>query len=451
MDLRLSRAYLLALVTVLFSGCVAITGHGDSLRTFEKTLKNLTCNYTFIDEQIQDDNDVILWASQGGSLGRNCFDYEKSNNLFDIAESLHKSDVDLQSNASSIVGSASTILVNNNVNDYEGNIYEKVMLNTYKGLNYMSLDDFANARVEFNRAIDRQRRAKEYFRKEIKQAQQKSKKDQNYQKAQNRHTQNAILNRYQDIFTGYDAYPDFVNPYTTYISGLFFLFDKDYAKARELLKESMLMQPHNAQIKSDFELADRLIGYERKKKNYAWIIYEDGRSMGLKETRINIPLFIFTDDVYYTGIALPKLYERADSYRFVEVDGKRSEVVSNMDSVIKAEFEKRFAQIALDATLNLIVKTYTQYELNKSGTIGGIVGALYQGLTNRADIRSWTALPKRFQSLRVELNENPVIIKDDRRKIISTLQVETDTDVLIYLKSSSRGNMRVHKIIKGKR
>ncbi len=150
--------------------------------------------------------------------------------------------------------------------------------------------------------------------------------------------------------------------------------------------------------------------------------------MGKKEININIPLFIFTNKVYYAGIALPKLYTRSSSYEYLEVNNQKSVLIANMDSVIKAEFEKRFSKIAIEATLNLIVKTYSQYELNKRGSLGGFAGMLYQSLTNRADIRSWTALPKNFQSLRVELDGTPVIIKDDRGKIISTVQVENNSD-----------------------
>jgi hypothetical protein len=449
--LRLSRVYFLLLIPFFFTGCVAITGHGDSLHSFDAILKNSTCNYTFVDKKIEDKDDVILWASQGGSLSRNCFDYNRSNSFFDKAEDLYKTNVDLQSNVNRAGNTTNSILVNNNVNEYKGNVYETVMLNTYKGLNFMALDDFENARVEFNRALDRQRRAKDYFSKEIKKAKQKSKKDKNYELAQNRYTQEAIYDRYRDIFSGFKAYPDFVNPYTTYISGVFFLLDGDYTKARDLLKESLAMQPDNGQIKKDFELADSLSGFAQKDKNYAWIIYENGQSMAKREININIPLFIFTNKVYYAGLALPKLYERPSSYEFLEVDGKKTMLIANMDNIIKAEFEKRFAQIALEATLNLIVKTYTQYELNKQGSFGGFAGMLYQSLTNRADIRSWTALPKNFQSLRVELNQKPVIIRDDRGRVISTVQVQDNQDVLIYIKSFSKEDIKVHKIIKGKK
>ena len=168
MDLRLSRVYLPLIISVFFSGCVAVTGHDNSLYTFEKVLKNSTCNYTFVQNKIEDKDDVILWASQGGSQARNCFDYNGSNLYFDKAEELYKRDVDLQSNVNRAGNSANSILINNNLNDYEGNIYEKVMLNTYKGLNFMALGDFVNARIEFNRALDRQRRAKDYFSSEIK-------------------------------------------------------------------------------------------------------------------------------------------------------------------------------------------------------------------------------------------------------------------------------------------
>ena len=438
---------LLLFLTVFFTGCVGVTGHGESLATFERDLKSSTCNYVFVEEKIEDSDDVILWASQGGSLARNCFNYEKSNLYFDKVEGLYKSNVDLQSNISKAGNSANTVLINNNVNDYQGNVYEKVMLNTYKGLNFMAMNDFINARVEFNRALDRQRRAKEYFENEIQSKQQKDQKDQNYNKAQNRHTQKAIYDSYKDTFVGFEAYPDFVNPFTTYLSGLFFFLDEDYKKARYLLKESISMQPNNKQIISDFEL----MKVPKKDKNYAWIIYEAGESMAKREMRINIPLFIFTNKVYYAGIALPKLYNRGSSYKYLQVDDQRSVLVADMDSIIKAEFDKRFSQIALEATLNLIAKTYMQYELNKSGSLGGIAGMLYQSLTNRTDIRSWTALPKNFQSMRVELTQNPVIIKDDKQNVISTIQVEKGKNVLIYVKSSFRGDVKVHKIIKGKK
>ncbi len=62
-----------------------------------------------------------------------------------------------------------------------------------------------------------------------------------------------------------------------------------------------------------------------------------------------------------------------------------------MDNVIKTEFKKRFPGIVTESVLNTVVKTIAQQQLNKeTGIVGGIAGALYQGLTNKADVRSWT-------------------------------------------------------------
>ena len=73
--------------------------------------------------------------------------------------------------------------------------------------------------------------------------------------------------------------------------------------------------------------------------------------------------------------------------------------------------------------------------------------AAYQGLTNKADVRSWTALPKNFHSVRVELNDQPVVIRDNNGKIISSITIPQNSNALIYIKSESKENVKVHKTI----
>ena len=148
-----------SLVLLVLSGCSNIIGPNET------DIESNTCNYEKIDKKIKDDNDTILWAIKGGSKARDCLNYQKSNEFFDKAETSYKQSVDKDSTMKNILESSVSILVNNNVNEYEGDIYEKVMLNTYKALNFASLNDPQNARVEFNRALDRQRRAKDIYRR----------------------------------------------------------------------------------------------------------------------------------------------------------------------------------------------------------------------------------------------------------------------------------------------
>ncbi len=425
-----------------FCGCAAISGYQDSMNTFDNNLESKNCDYTQIEEKIKDNDDPILWGIQGGSLARNCFAYKKSNGFFDEAEEKYKQTVDEDTVFDNTLEASKSILVNNNANEYEGNIYEKVMVNTYKALNYASLHDSANARVEFNRALDRQRRAKDYFRSEI------QKKEANLEK-ENKEAEDTVYKQYDSLLNDFKAYPDFINPFTTYMAGVYFLLDGDTVKARDLLKESMEMQPSNEQIKSDYELSNKYLdsSLRESKEKYAWIIYENGQGMIKDEIRIDIPLFIFSRNVIYTGIALPKIVERSSSYAYLDINGKDTTEVCNMDNVIKTEFKKRFPAILSEAIANTITKTITQKQLNDSSPLAGFLGFLYQSFTNRADVRSWTALPKNFQSLRVKLDGKPIEIKNNEGKIIKEVFIPNDKNALIYVKSQVIGNNIIHKIL----
>ncbi len=439
-------------IAIFLSSCSAINGHKDSMNYFDALLvSENSCDYDMIDEKIKKDDDTILWAIQGGSLARNCADYKKSNEFFDKAEERYKQDVDKDSMISNISETIFSAFFNNNVNDYEGNTYEKIMLNTYKALNFVSLNDYENARVEFNRALDRQRRAKEFFEKEIKEKQ-KQQKEEPYQiqAAKNSKTQKAIYDKYNDFFSSFKSYPDFINPFTTYISGIYFMLIKDYEKSRALLKESLLMQPNNKQIKSDYNLsrkyAQGMINSE--KTNYAWIIYENGQGMIKNEQRFTIPLFLFTNQAYFAGIALPKIQERNYSYKYLLVNGKKTINICNMDNVIKTEFKKRFHYITNEVLLRLIVKTSTQIIAQQKGdNLLSFGMVLYQDLTNRADVRSWSALPKSFQSIRIKLNSKIIYIKDDMGQVIKTIIIPKGKNAIIYVKSQIKGDNKIHEII----
>ena len=447
--MNIKQFFLSSLFIIFFTSCVAITGHKDSMDVFNNKLETKDCDYKRVEEKIKDGNDIILWGIEGGSLARNCFDYKKSNELFDKAEEEYKQNVDMDSIFDNTLEQSSSILVNNNVNEYEGNIYERIMLNTYKALNFASLGDDANARVEFNRALDRQRRAKEYYEEEIKQKKEElSQNNQHDKLEENKEAQDIVYKEYADLFNNFEAYPDFVNPFTTYISGIYFLLSGDSIKARDLLKESLSMDSTNEQIKSDYELSKKYItSLKKSKDNYAWIVYENGKGMIKNETIINVPLFLFSRNVVYSGISLPKIFQRDSSYEYLDVNGERSFEICNMDSVIKTEFKKRFPFILTESLVNTISKTITQKQLYDSNALAGFLGVLYQTLTNRADVRSWTALPKNFQSLRVKLDGNPLEIKNNQGRIIKEILIPNDKNALIYVKSQEVGNDIVHKIL----
>lgn len=469
--------------SLLLGGCAAITGHQGSLDEFNKKVLANNCDFKDIDEKIEKKDDLLLWSIQGGSLARNCKDYKKSNYLFDHAEIVYKEKVDKDNIANDTLETAGSVLVNNNINDYEGNTYEKIMVNTYKALNFASLGDHNNARVEFNRALDRQRRAKEYFQKEIKEQKEEIKKkevefakkeEEKLKKAKqesdkkekeneqfktfkapselakNDATQKVIYDEFKSTLEGFKAYPDFINPFTTYVSGLYFMLNNDPKKGRSLLKETLRMDPKNKQIKADYNLSNKLAKKVSKstKNKYVWVIYENGNSIKIDEKQIHIPLFLFTQKAHYTGIAFPILKEQNASHKYLNVNGNKTTEICNMDNVIKTEFKKRFTSNITEILISNIFKTYAQYELqNNAGLWGGIAGALYQGVTNKADVRSWTTLPKNFQSVRIKNVGEPILIKNDANALLGEVKVPKGKNAIVYVRSEVPTNNRIHKIV----
>ena len=67
--------------------------------------------------------------------------------------------------------------------------------------------------------------------------------------------QSAINANYPNL-SEFKPYPDFVNPFTTYLAGVYFLIIGENSRAADLLKETAGMVPDNDYIKKDLVLAD---------------------------------------------------------------------------------------------------------------------------------------------------------------------------------------------------
>src|SRR3546814_15654943 len=86
--------------------------------------------------------------------------------MLDGAENLMKED-DTRNMLASGANQTMAVLVNDNVMPYSPAVYDTVMLNTYKALNFWQQGDHENARVEWNRTDDRHRRPSEHCESEL--------------------------------------------------------------------------------------------------------------------------------------------------------------------------------------------------------------------------------------------------------------------------------------------
>ncbi|EAL8252877.1 hypothetical protein DXG14_07610, partial [Campylobacter coli] len=224
------------ILAMIFSAC---STHQEKNVFYQQNLFSQTCNQQFFQEEqdkINQNDDVIFTGLNTGYIARDCKDFNLSNSIFDKVEDSYKYDVDLQSLTQKSTRALTSTLINEGINDYQGAWYERTMLNVYKGLNFMSLGDFVNARVEFNRALMRQEKAKEYFASEIKKAYQEASEEKSLKQNIDNNIK-IVSKQYENLFKDFNAQKDYTNPYVTYISSIFFFMDYDYKKAADLLKE----------------------------------------------------------------------------------------------------------------------------------------------------------------------------------------------------------------------
>jgi hypothetical protein len=348
---------------------------------------------------------ALLWQLQEATLDRLLGQYRTSNAGFDRCEQAFKY-YELENLGIASGKTAVTVLSNDSLRPYSGEQYDRIMVNVYKALNFAALGDHEDARVEFNRALQRQVRAKERFAAEIARNQREVSREEASQGASPGNTERtmedaktqAILARQYSNLDQFQAYPDFVNPFATYAAGLYFLLQGDHNKALDILKEAHGMLPDNPIVADDFAAAQA----NRRVLGRVYVLFENGMVPARNETRVDLPLFIVTSHVRYAGIALPTLMPRPRAFPYLDIVSNgattRTGPLASMDAVVAAEFRKDLPMVVSRAVASAIAKAALQYMAQRQlGDLAGILAAGYSAISTAADQRTWSSLPKEFQ------------------------------------------------------
>ena len=244
---------------------------------------------------------------------------------------------------------AAALLVNDLIKDYRPPIYERVFVNVFQTLNALSMSDHSTANVELNRAIDRLKYAENIFKKEIEEAQKEAEKE---KKGKTINISKKTLEPIEKAYSNLDrfkAYSKFENPFVYYLKGILYYERGEYANAADMFKTAYGLvkdkEPAQKVVAKDWELANS----PPDGKHYAWVIYLNGLSFEKVEKRFDIPLFLVTSKVLYTGIALPWLKERpktSDSLLIQTPQGAyKTYRLVNVDNLIAWEFKQRLPSI----------------------------------------------------------------------------------------------------------
>ena len=169
----LKRLSLIAVSLFTLAGCTSIMPN-NSAPQFNQAID--TGNYDkaatiALEESGYDPEDQtisdILWAIEAGAMLNYTGDYELSTDIFDATEKAMK-EGDQEGAVKGFLMTGLSMIGNDSMMPYKQTQYDGTMANTFKAWNFMLMGDYNNARVEWNRAEERQRRAVEAFAEQIK-------------------------------------------------------------------------------------------------------------------------------------------------------------------------------------------------------------------------------------------------------------------------------------------
>ena len=354
------------------------------------------------------------------------------------------------------MGSETVALLSNQANlPYEGRAYDKIMLNTYKALNYLHLGEPDKARVEFTRALQRQEEAVEINKARVDKAEAAAAKDEKGKEAADKARENPKLKSQLDgnfaFLDKWQAEAIYKNPASLYLHGLFFMATATGPADLELAKHSFdevaAMAKGNKFVQQDQEtIKQALAGQSPPATTY--VIFETGLAPARDQIRIDLPLILVgVPKVSYVGAAFPTVKVQDGHLSHLEVtagDTKASTApLANMDAIIGREFKNELPTVitkTMVTTLAKAVKTYISNKVAKEaggglGQLTSIIGnAVYDASTNIADTRTWTTLPKEFQVCRVPTPADRKLQLGDGH-LKTEVTVEAGTINLVYVKA----------------
>lgn len=407
----------LAAIAALFgSGCTTYKQQSQGM-TQHWRMGNYTAAAAEFGKKAQDKakgKDAVIWRLEQGTALRAANQIPESNTAYDAAEEKINQ---YEEEAKVKIGREAAATMSNQANlPYRGYAYDKIMLNTYKALNYLQLGDLEKARVEFNRVYQRQKDAVEENKKRIEKASEEGEEKDRAAAEKSRNDpkfQGALDENYKAV-NEMKAYADYVNPFSVYLDGLFFLTShadaSDLEHANKSLERVKEYAAETKFIQADMALVnDVMAGKEIPPTTY--VIFETGQAASRDQIRIDIPIILA--NVSYVGAAFPKLVFHEDYLSSLSVtangETQATELVASMDKVIAQDFKNELPIIITKTLISTVTKAAVAYAANEAaGQQSGMAGlfmkiatAATQAAMNIADLRTWTTLPKEFQVCRV--------------------------------------------------
>lgn len=452
----------LCCATLVVSGCAGtrtVKPEASQAHLSTSNYKALAAGY-MKDGKPNYDKESLLDTLEAGKAFNDAGMWKESREAFDAAHSSlawKEDSVDTPEKIANLIG---TTLTSSAFGAYQGKIYEGGLIDYYQAINSIMLGEEELARVDFNRFEERMNNAQNQFaayKKSLQQEQGKELQEKNAATAQKSYSQikTQIDGGVADL-PGRQADSKIRISAGQFMSGVFRSTstakqDKEGDKvARPILaagSASSTRQGLDLSNKTASQL--KATGYISNGKVY--VIYEDGRGPSFNEFRVDLPLFVVSSKVTYTGIALPRFVPGKPAYGYLTVANLQTAEMTNVTNIAGMDFSVAYPGIVTKAITSTVIKTAAQYAANSAideGTKDNkLIGALLkigvgaaQAATTQADTRSWSNLPNTIQlAVAGKPKSGGLSVMSPSGAKLLDVQLPDSPNVLVVIKASGTG------------
>ena len=358
--------------------------------------------------------DAVIWRLEQAKALRVAGKYQESIAAFEKAEARM---AEYASRAKAKVGTEAMSAMTTPANiPYEGRAYDKIMAATYRALNHLALGQPDKARPALFKAYQYQQDAVAENARRIERAQEDARSSSHASSVNATRNNPQFQGKVQSLYSGVSAlkpYAEYVNPFTVWLDGAFFLAtaqdNSDLERARKSLERALAFNPGHPAVAADLDACRRRQRGERLAP-VTYVVFETVRAPIREQVRIDIPI-VFAN-VSYLGTAWPVLQGQGGHALTLAVvaNGQRldTRTIASMDSVVSRDFEDEKPAIVTRTIISTLAKGAAAFAANEAasqqdaglGALVRIATLAYQASVNIADTRTWTTLPKEFQLAR---------------------------------------------------
>lgn len=390
---------------VLVLGLLGLSGCGPAVHHYVQ-VDNLQSRQQFAEADAvivkhksdYGNRNAVLYDFDRGMMLHLAGQYAESNQSLAQAEDL----ID-QLYTKSVAAGAGSMLTNDNTLPYEGEDFEKVMINVIAALNYVYLGQWDEALVEARKVDHKLNLFNDKYEK----------KNVYKQDALAQYLSGVLFEakgELNDAFISYrkayEAYGDYKKNYGTPMPPT---LPADLLRVTEALR---LSEEHQDYLKQ-FPGARWTTEKELKGQSELVFVSYTGRSPVKEDFFIEAPIPEKRGGTYVLRVALPRFVPRSNKVKTAEVHlipaagsggavSQRTFLTEDITVIARKNLEDRIARITAKAIARAVVKYQATREAEKKGgPVAGLLANVAAVVTEQSDKRSWRTLPGQIQMARL--------------------------------------------------